>query len=361
MQDVQIKRINWIDIAKAFGILIVLAFHACPRGYIKNFLWQMHMPLFAFLSGIVYSKKYSSDIHMLLLFVKKRIETIYIPFVSYSLVFLAFHNFLYKINFIGPINGNKILSGGGYIKQVIAILTLGGGESLTGALWYLIPLLELEIVFAILLFLSEISKKYSDAIAIFVCIAIYLLFANANLPRNLSNAARLLLFYCFGYFCKKYRLFDIKGNVIERIAMVTSCFAIWMFCTLYSTSWQGENLCVTVLSASTGIYCVIAVSKFIEDASLKKITKILQYIGKKTMPIVALHFLMYCFVKIVYVKIYHMDNAYIATKEAITDPKWVGIYVLSGLLGSLAMDFIIENMKIEVLKIGGKILHGGAK
>ena len=113
MQNIQIKRINWIDIAKAFGILIVLAFHACPGGYIKNFLWQMHMPLFAFLSGIVYSKKYSSDIHMLLLFVKKRIETIYIPFVSYSLVFLAFHNFFYKIHFIGPINGNQILSGGG--------------------------------------------------------------------------------------------------------------------------------------------------------------------------------------------------------------------------------------------------------
>lgn len=361
MQNVQIKRINWIDIAKAFGILIVLAFHACPGGYIKNFLWQMHMPLFAFLSGIVYSKKYSSDIHMFLLFVKKRIETIYIPFVSYSLVFLAFHNFFYKIHFIGQINGNQILSGGGYIKQVISILTLGGGESLTGALWYLIPLLELEMVFAILLFLSEISKKYSDVITIFACIVIYLFFANANLPRNLSNAARLLLFYCCGYYCKKYRLFDIKGYVIERIAVVTSCFAIWMLCTLYSTSWQGDNLCVTVLSASTGIYCVIAVSKFIEDASLKKTTKILQYIGKKTMPIVALHFLMYCFVKIVYVKIYHMDNAYIATKEAITDPKWVGIYVMSGLLGSLAIEFIIENMKVEVLKIGGKILHGCAK
>lgn len=79
------------------------------------------------------------------------------------------------------------------------------------------------------------------------------------------------------------------------------------------------------------------------------------------MPIVALHFFVYCFVKIVYVRVYHMDNVYIATKEAITDPKWVGVYVLSGLLGSLAIDFIIENMKIEVLKIGGKILHGGAK
>lgn len=112
MKNIQIKRINWIDIAKAFGIIIVLAYHACPEGYIKNFLWQMHMPFFAFLSGIVYSKKYSSDIYMLLLFVKKRIETIYIPFVSYSLVFLVFHNFFYKINFIGPINGNQILSGG---------------------------------------------------------------------------------------------------------------------------------------------------------------------------------------------------------------------------------------------------------
>ena len=144
--------------------------------------------------------------------------------------------------------------------------------------------------------------------------------------------------------------------------MFASCFAIWMFCTLYSTSWQGENLCVTVLSANAGICCVIAVSKFIEESALEKTTKILQYIGKKTMPIVAFHFFVYCFVKIVYVKVYHMDNAYIATKEAITDPKWVGVYVLSGLLGSLAIEFIIENMKIEVLKIrGGKILHGSAK
>ena len=237
---------------------------------------------------------------------------------------------------------------GGYIKQVISILTLGGGESLTGALWYLIPLLELEIVFAIVLFLSENKKRYSYVFTIFVCIVIYFVFANANLPRNLSNAARLLLFYCCGYYCKEYRLFDIKRNIFKQIVIFMSCLAVWMICTLYSTSWQGKNLWVTVFSASTGIYCVIAVSKFIEDTSLEKTKKILQYIGKKTMPIVALHFLMYCFVKTVYVKVYHMDNVLIATKEAITDPKWVGVYVLSGLLGSLAIDFIIENTKRKI-------------
>lgn len=231
---------------------------------------------------------------------------------------------------------------------------------MTGALWYLIPLLELEIIFAVLL-LFENSKKYSDVITISVCVIIYFVFANANLPRNLSNAARLLLFYCGGYYCKKCRLFDIKRNVIERIIMFISCFVIWMICTLYSTSWQGENLWMTILSANTGIYCVIAVSKFIEDISFGKATRILQYIGKKTMPIVAWHFLMYCFVKAIYVKVYHMDNALIATKEAITDPKWVVVYILSGLLGSLVIDSIIENTKKEILKVGGKTLHGGAK
>lgn len=114
MEVDKLKRVDWIDVAKGIGILIVLTFHASSKGsFIKNFLWQMHMPMFAFLSGFVYDSKYSSNIYSLKLFVTKRIKSIYLPFVSYSLVFLAFHNFFYRINFIGPINGNKILSVGG--------------------------------------------------------------------------------------------------------------------------------------------------------------------------------------------------------------------------------------------------------
>lgn len=47
------------------------------------------------------------------IFIVKKIEKLYIPFEAYSLFFLLLHNFFYKINFIGEINGNKILSGGG--------------------------------------------------------------------------------------------------------------------------------------------------------------------------------------------------------------------------------------------------------
>lgn len=76
------KRIAWIDIAKAIGIIIVLTFHACPEGYFKSLLWQMHMPLFAFLSGLIYSNRYSEAIQCIGEFIFMRIKSIYCPFVN---------------------------------------------------------------------------------------------------------------------------------------------------------------------------------------------------------------------------------------------------------------------------------------
>ena len=88
---------------------------------------------------------------------------------------------------------------------------------------------------------------------------------------------------------------------------------------------------------------------------------ILKYIGKKTMPIVAWHFLVYCFVKMAYVWCYNLDRTLVATKAAICDPKWIAIYVVCGLIGSLLIDEIVSEIKGYVLKIGGKFLYGGIK
>ena len=56
------KRIEWIDVAKAIGIIIVLAYHACPDGYFKNMMWQIHMPQIAFLSGKEYKEENSLNL-----------------------------------------------------------------------------------------------------------------------------------------------------------------------------------------------------------------------------------------------------------------------------------------------------------
>ena len=74
------KRIEWIDVAKAIRIIIVLAYHACPEGNFKDMMRQIHMPLFAFLSGIVYKEEYSLNFQKVRIFIAKKIEKLYFPF-----------------------------------------------------------------------------------------------------------------------------------------------------------------------------------------------------------------------------------------------------------------------------------------
>lgn len=54
-----------------------------------------------------------------------------------------------------------------------------------------------------------------------------------------------------------------------------------------------------------------------------------------------------------------MGYTLIATKAAITNPRWIFIYVISGLIGSLIIDWIVKKVKAYVLTIGGNQLHGG--
>ena len=50
----QKKRLQWIDIAKGIGIILVVIGHCNPPARIEKFIFSFHMPLFFFVSGYVY-------------------------------------------------------------------------------------------------------------------------------------------------------------------------------------------------------------------------------------------------------------------------------------------------------------------
>ena len=54
------KHLNWIDLAKGIGIILVLIGHSkfLPIT-LKNYIYSFHMPLFFILSGYVFSNKYN--------------------------------------------------------------------------------------------------------------------------------------------------------------------------------------------------------------------------------------------------------------------------------------------------------------
>lgn len=154
------KRRGYIDITKGLGIIFVVLFHANVFSYI----WTIfHMPLFAFSSGVLYSKKNHKTFSNLALWCEKKFRGCYFPFVMYEFIFLALHNFFISINILSPMFGDKVLKIKELLQQAINILLLGGGERLVGPLWYLIAMLEFTIIYAILLSIISIMIYLLDS------------------------------------------------------------------------------------------------------------------------------------------------------------------------------------------------------
>ena len=182
-----------LDIAKGLGMTIVVLFHA----QILSGVWtQFHMPLFAFLSGLLYRERYNSSLNQVCIYAKKKIKGCYVPFLIYNFAFLMLHNLLYKIHIYGELSNQKYYNRKDFVHQIVAIMTMGGGESLPGPMWYLIAMLEFTILYACIRF--GINKCVTDEnkaniSVMIVCVCLLLLgFSTIDLPRMLNRALVLL-------------------------------------------------------------------------------------------------------------------------------------------------------------------------
>ena len=77
------ERIEWIDVAKAIGIVLVIFGHAYDC-YARGYLYGFHMPLFFFLSGLTF--KLGEDKRR---FFWKKIKGILIPYCIYGIIRFA--------------------------------------------------------------------------------------------------------------------------------------------------------------------------------------------------------------------------------------------------------------------------------
>ena len=75
------NRIEWIDTAKGIGLLLVI-FEHLSIPYVTAWIYTFHMPLFFFLSGVVFSgEKYTFQEYL-----KKRVKALVIPYFSLGLI-----------------------------------------------------------------------------------------------------------------------------------------------------------------------------------------------------------------------------------------------------------------------------------
>lgn len=72
------KRFEQFDILKGIGIILVMFGHAIPNGYVHDWIYGFHMPLFFFCSGFFYKDK------LLIEATVKDIKGLLIPWLTFS-------------------------------------------------------------------------------------------------------------------------------------------------------------------------------------------------------------------------------------------------------------------------------------
>ena len=77
------KRLDYNDLAKSLGMLAIIWGHIRLSGWSNAFVYAWHIPLFFFLSGMVFNKNRYADFKA---FLAKKIKSLLVPYVIFSVL-----------------------------------------------------------------------------------------------------------------------------------------------------------------------------------------------------------------------------------------------------------------------------------
>ena len=189
------KRIEWADIARGIGIMLVVFAHTLvPKlreahtgvEFVWIFIYNFHMPLFFFVSGWLFEKglnRYADKGK----FIAGKARLLMLPYIVFSL-------FAYAVIFVSmkiPALAS-VLSGGGYGSPTVKDMVLGILFYLNHVDQHLWFVYSLFIVFTLNILLGRVMKS---KITLVVLLALYVSKAFVTYPAILDYTAADLVFF----------------------------------------------------------------------------------------------------------------------------------------------------------------------
>lgn len=253
-------RIEWLDIAKGLGVLLVVIGHfwyKCPFPMINQIIYSFHMPMFFILSGFVYK----NGILDFGLFVITKTKRLLVP---------TFFFFLLGAGFLFLFSENS------YITILIQFLFLKGKCPFNAPCWYFITLFQLLIIsyFLHLDKLSFLHKSFIIIISFILGFAVYEF--NIFIPFGLNRTIISLVFFCIGsMFGKAHREGKTFSNPSLNVLTI-GCLVFWILCgvilngkvSFYSMSLG--NYFYFIIAGICGSMLFIELSKQLQKAKIIK-------------------------------------------------------------------------------------------
>lgn len=273
------QRIEWIDNAKGIGLLLVILGHL-KAPFLSAWIYTFHMPLFFFLSGVVFSSgKYKPR-----KFILKRINSLVVPYFVLGAVIFLFYVIVFLIQH-QPTSEYLIM-----LKEFLL-------QRHYWTIWFLAALFFTEIIyFAIDYLLSDRIVPVTIVSILFAVIGfVYYRLDGKGLPWNIDIAFVAQLFFHMGHMFKRSRKYQDLLFFNYRwvcVSVLLLLITINIVCAKLCIKYSGQSIdmsiglygneVLTVFSALAAILATCIISNKIHwDA--------LSWLGKNTMVIFSWH------------------------------------------------------------------------
>lgn len=308
------KRIIWVDLLKGFAIICVILGHRVygNTGFLSKFIkpeiFSFHIPLFFFLSGIVFSiEKYNS----FKAFVIKKVKTILVPMVIFSLIVILF-NYFYRGLLLGFKSYNLL-----YLKRRLIDIALhirGRSDELLvyqTVLWFLVCLFIVEIImFGVIRITHNKTIRILVIIScLFVLGSIYMSLGLPLIPWDIDSAFIAILFFGLGYIISKEKEFFKKLNKlyfapILLFVNISTMYLNYLFMDKKNVGLANSQIGMPIwylLESVSGILFLVIVFSRI------KACKPLSYIGKNSIIYYGMESVMVFIPDLIVYNVLHLD------------------------------------------------------
>jgi acyltransferase len=195
-------RLAWIDALKGFGIaLVVFAHYRLPEA-LDTYIFSFHMPLFFFISGLLFNfVKYTGSATN---FVKGRVRSLIIPYFTFAVLTCLFYNLLDEIYSPG-VTSIKFFEADILYRIYSILYAQTSMIAYNGPLWFLTCLFVTELLF------YWLAKRYywqSGKLVIWLTVAgiigyLYSVYVPFRLFWNADIALTGIVFYGAGNLFRK--------------------------------------------------------------------------------------------------------------------------------------------------------------
>lgn len=281
------NRLEWLDIAKGIGILLVVLSHCLNIGEEAfQLIFTFHMPMFFALSGYVFNENEPFNI-----LVKKKAKTLLLPFALFFLLGLIVTLVIpeWKVGFT--------LSG---LKQDLWLANPNSVHN--SSIWYLVCLF-----FVVLLF-HVISKlpAWLQFLCLLICYAVGIQYSKApfafmgygRLPLNLDVLPVAVVFFALGYYAKVCNTIQILTasiwrEIIAGVASGIGVYYIWKqngYVNLHGLSFGSAEL--YLLGGCLGTLAIVGISSLISRVRGSVVKHVLIWYGRHSLTILGLQSLL---------------------------------------------------------------------